>query len=319
MLLLQWLEDNGTRLGHDGPKGTYDIGLESHKSIFELLLDTIKEASEKFGTKIQWYIMTSKDNNNQTVEFFEKHNYFNYGKENITFFIQNELPMLDQNGKIFLDENMKIKKASDGHGGIFSRIKESKVLDDMKQKGIEWLFIGGVDNILSKMVDETLLGLTIDKNVLAAGKSVVKACPEEKVGVFCKKDGRPCVVEYIEISKEMSEEKNENGELKYGESHILCNMFNVKAIEKLIEDELPYHRQIKKAKYINENGELIIPEEPNCYKFESFLFDAFEKLDDIVVMRVKRENEFSPIKNKEGIDSPETARKLYYNFHNKGE
>lgn len=308
---------NGTRLGHTGPKGTYDIGLESHKSIFELLLDTIKEASKKYNVKILWYIMTSKENNEETVKFFEKNNYFNYGKENIIFFTQGELPMLNENGKILLSQKNSIKMASDGHGGIFHLINNNGIIRDMKSRNIKWLFISGVDNILVKTIDPTLLGLTIDKKVLAGAKSIVKRNPEEKVGVFCKKNGRPSVIEYIEIPKSLSEARNENGELKYGESHILCNLLSVNFIQKVVEEDMPYHVAHKKANYINENGELIIAEKPNAYKFEAFLFDAFDKLDDMVIMRVKREDEFAPIKNKEGEDSPETARELYINFKNK--
>lgn len=255
--------------------------------------------------------MTSNDNNKETVKFFEKNNYFGHGKENIKFFIQGELPMLNDDGKIFLDENGIIKKAADGHGGIFTVMQSSGIIDDMKSKGIEWVYIGGVDNIIAKMVDSVFVGVATDKKVLAAGKTLIKACPEEKVGVFCYKNGRPGVVEYTEITKEMAQEKNENGELKYGESHILCNLFNIKAIEKMCEENLPYHAAYKKANYMNENGEIIIPDKPNSYKFESFLFDGFEKFDDIAILRVKREEEFSPIKNREGIDSVETARKMY--------
>lgn len=259
--------------------------------------------------------MTSKENNNETVSFFEKNNYFNYGKENIIFFVQGELSMLDENGKMLLNEKGLIKKASDGHGGFFNLLMSNGILQDMKNRNIKWIFISGVDNILAKMVDPTLVGLAIDKNVLAAAKSVVKRNPEEKVGVFCKKNGKPSVVEYIKIPKQMSEEREKNGELKFGESHILCNLLNIEVIEKVAKEKMPYHVAHKKANYINEKGELVVPEKPNAYKFEAFLFDSFDKLDDMVIMRVKREEEFSPIKNKEGEDSPETAKKLYKNFH----
>lgn len=305
----------GTRLGHTGPKGTYDIGLDSHKSIFEILCDTLKQANNEYGVKTPWYIMTSRENNEATVKFFEENNYFDYGKENIRFFIQSEMPMLNEEGKIILEEKGKIKKASDGHGGIFSAMMRQQIISDMQKRNVKWVFINGVDNILAKMVDALLLGIAIDKKMLAAGKSVVKCCPEEKVGVFCKRNGRPSVVEYTEITKEMSEERDENGELLFGESHILCNLFNIQTIIKANTMKFPYHIAFKKANYINENGELIKPEKPNAYKFESFLFDVFGILDDMTILRVKREEEFAPIKNAEGADSPETARKLYLNFH----
>ena len=304
----------GTRLGHKGPKGTFDLGLDSHESLFALLCKYLKEQREKYGVIIPWYIMTSRENNKATVEFFEENNYFDYGKENIKFFRQNELPMVGTDGKILLDETGVIKEAADGHGGIFYAMIKNDIFKDMKEKGIEWIFTAGVDNPLAKMVDPVLMGYAIDEKVLAAGKSVVKANPQERVGVFCRKNGKPSVIEYTEISKEMAEMVDENGELVYGESHILCNLFNIDAVNK-IGSEIPYHSAFKKAKYLDENGNLVVPEEPNAYKFEAFIFDAFERLDDMAIMRVKREEEFAPVKNAKGVDSPETSLKLYKDFY----
>ena len=306
----------GTRLGHNGPKGTYDIGLESHKSLFELLLDYIKEQNEKYNVEIPWFIMTSKENNDATVKFFKDNKYFGYEK-NIFFFIQGQLPMIDTEGKILIGEDYLIKEAADGHGGVYESLVKSGMVDKMKQIGIEWVFIGGVDNCLVKMVDPVLMGIAIDKGVTAAGKSVVKANPHEKVGAFCKKNGKPSVVEYSEITDEMAEATDENGELLYGESHILCNLFNISAIERMGSEPLPYHSAFKKATYIDKDGNKIVPTSPNAYKFEAFLFDAFGEVDDMAILRVKREEEFAPVKNAEGVDSPETARELYNNFHKK--
>ena len=307
----------GTRLGHNGPKGTYEFDTENHKSIFEVLCENFKRAYEEYGVYVQWYLMTSVENNKDTVEFFENNNYFGYPKDKITFFIQGQMPMIDNDGKLIIDEKGQIKMASDGHGGIFKIVQENGIMEDMKSKGIEWIYMGGVDNVLSKLIDPLFVGVAIKENVLAAGKSVIKAYPEEKIGVFCTKNGKPSVVEYIELSKDMSEETNENGELKYGEGHILCNLFNIKAIDMTKEEKLPYHIQYKKCNYIDEKGNTIIATEPNAYKFESFLFDVFEKLDRMAILRVKREEEFAPIKNAEGLDSPATAIKLYKDYWNK--
>jgi len=306
----------GTRLGHNGPKGTYDIGLESHKSIFELLCDTLKLAKDRYGVYVPWYLMTSDENNDDTIKFFEDNNYFSYPKELIRFFIQDKMPMIDTNGKILLDENGMIKQAGAGHGAIFEAMRKNNIIEQMQNKGIEWIFIGGVDNILVKMVDPIFIGLSIEQNVMAAGKSAIKANPYEKVGVFCKRDNKPSVIEYSEISKELAEALDENGELLYGESHLLCNMFNIKILEKLSENKLPYHIAFKKASYMDENGKIVEPTEPNAYKFEEFIFDAFSYLPNMLIMRVKREEEFAPVKNAEGVDSPETARKLYKDFFN---
>lgn len=307
----------GTRLGHTGPKGTYDIGLDSHKSLFELLCDGLKEEGKKYGVTIPWFIMTSKENNDETIKFFERNKFFGYQKDkNLFFFKQGELPMVDTEGKILLDENGFIKEAANGHGGIYEALVKNNMTKKMRELGIEWLFIGGVDNCLVKMVDPVLMGIAIDKKVTVACKSVVKANPHEKVGVFCKKNGRPSVIEYIDITDEMAEQVDENGELLYGESHILCNLFSVDAVERMGETPLPYHSAFKKAKYLNSDGEIVVPESPNAYKFEAFLFDAFGVVDEMAILRVKREEEFAPVKNAEGVDSPKTARELYKKFYN---
>ena len=305
----------GTRLGHSGPKGTYDIGLASHKSIFEILTDTMKKESKKYGIDIPWYIMTSEENDAVTKSFFERHDYFGYNPKAISFFVQGKLPMVNTDGKILVGSDGKIKLASDGHGGVFQSLKKDGVLFDMKERGIEWVFIGGVDNVLVKPADPILIGLAISKGDLAAGKSLIKRDPYEKVGVFCKREGRPSVIEYSEISPEMSEARLENGELRYAESHILCNLFNMKAIESISGMKLPYHIAFKKAEYLDKDGVVVVPDKPNAYKFEAFLFDAFENLDDIAILRVKREEEFAPVKNAEGEDSPETAKAMYEAFH----
>ena len=307
----------GTRLGHSGPKGTFMLGIDPDKSLFQILCESLKLANEKYGVVVPWYIMTSKENNKETTEFFEKNNYFGYSKEKIKFFIQGGLPMIGTDGKVLLTEEGFIKQAADGHGGIFEAMFKGNVISDMKKNNIEWIFIGGVDNVLVKMVDPVLIGFAKDKNMLAAGKSLVKAGPKEKVGVFCKKDGKPSVIEYSEITDEMAEARDENGELVYGESHILCNLFNINCLEEIGRNKLPYHAAFKKASYRNENGEIVKPTEPNAYKFEAFIFDAFEKLDDMAILRVKREEEFAPVKNATGVDSPETARKLYNDFMNR--
>ena len=304
----------GTRLGHNGPKGSYDIGLDSHKSLFELLCDGLKEMGKKYEVEIPWFIMTSEENNEDTIEFFKKNKYFGYEK-NVHFFVQGQLPMVDTEGKILIGENGLIKEAADGHGGVYESLVKSKMIDKMKEIGVEWVFIGGVDNCLVRMVDPVLMGLAIYKNVTGAGKSVVKANPKEKVGVFCRKNGRPNVIEYSEITDEMAEATDAAGELLYGESHILCNLFNLEAIERMGSNPLPYHSAFKKATYIDKDGNKVVPDSPNAYKFEAFLFDAFGELDDMVILRVKREEEFAPVKNATGVDSPETARELYNNLH----
>ena len=308
----------GTRLGHPGPKGTFKLDVYGKgKYLFEILAENLKEANQKYGKIIPWYIMTSKENNDETIEFMEKHNYFGYDKNSVRFFAQSELPLLDVNGKLLIGKDMKIKEASDGNGGTYSSLRASGCLAEMKEKGIKWVFIGSVDNALLKMADTILLGMAIDKKVQIASKSVVKANPHERVGVFCKMNGHPKVIEYTELPEKMAQEVDDEGELKYGESHIMCNLYTIEAIEKISKETLIYHSAFKKNAYIDEEGKEVIPTEPNSYKFESFIFDAFELFDDIAILRGKREDDFAPVKNKDGVDSPKTAKELYEKFWNR--
>ena len=308
----------GTRLGHKGPKGTYKINtVNGEKYLFEVIVDSLNKAKNKYGVVIPWYVMTSEDNNDQTISFLEEHNYFGYNKEKIKFFKQGKVPMVKTDGNIVIDNNKLIKEASDGNGSIYKSLKKSGLLDSMKQDGIEWIFVGGVDNILLRIVDPIMVGLTINENNLIASKSVVKKNPKEKVGVFCKLDGVPKVIEYTELPESMAEEIDQNGQLQFGEVNILSHLFNIEALEKLADVELPYHTAFKKSDYIDENGTLIEVSEPNAYKFESYIFDGFSFFNDMSILRVSREEEFAPIKNKEGSDSPETAVSLYDEYNKK--
>lgn len=285
----------GTRLGFKGPKGTFklDIG-QNGKYIFEILTDHLKKSKKLYNIYPYWYIMTSQENNQQTIDFFEKHNYFGYDKNRVKFFKQGILPMLTQEGRLVI-ENNKIKTASDGNGGVYEALKKEKMLEDMKSKNVKWVYICGVDNIMVNPIDPIFIGLTIKHHMQIASKSVMKACPEEKVGVFCRRDGKPSIVEYIELSEKMRIECNKMGELVYGDANTLSHLLSIEAIEKVANEKLKYHLAIKN----------------NLYKFERFYFDAFSYLDDMLVMRIKREEEFAPIKNKEGVDSPETAKEIY--------
>ena len=305
----------GTRLGHPGPKGTFKLNVYGKgKYLFEILADNLQEANKKYGVVINWYIMTSKENNADTVEFLEKNNYFGYDKNKVIIFKQSELPLVDTEGKFLINKEYKIKEASDGNGGTYSSLRASGCLADMKEKGIKWVFIGSVDNALLKMIDVTLLGMAVKKGVQIASKSVAKANPQERVGVFCKMNNHPKVIEYTELPEKMAEEVDSDGELKFGESHIMCNLYTIDAIEKISKEPLIYHTAFKKNSYIDENGKEVIPTEPNSYKFESFIFDAFELFDDIAILRGKREDDFAPVKNKEGVDSPKTAKELYEKY-----
>ncbi len=301
----------GTRLGHDGPKGTFQIRIPEEISLFAIQCRRLKARSEECGKTIPWYIMTSEENDADTKRFFQENDYFGYPREDIVFFRQFMLPMLDAGGKLLLEEKYKIKEGADGHGGIFKAMLQRGVLQDLRRRGIEWIFTGGIDNVLVRLADPSFLGFLAENGYELGGKSILKRDAYEKAGVFCKKNRKPYVIEYTEISPELADCRGTSGEFVYGDAHILCNLFRIGVFEKMGGAGLPYHAAYKKAAHIGPDGNKIVPDRPNAYKFESFLFDAFAFYDDMGILRVDREREFAPIKNKTGEDSPETAQQLY--------
>ncbi|MBQ9267597.1 MAG: UTP--glucose-1-phosphate uridylyltransferase [Clostridia bacterium] len=307
----------GTRLGHTGPKGTFVVALDTPKSIFEILMDKLKEAYQKYGVYLHWYIMTSEANDCDTQNFFVKNNYFDYPKEYIHFFKQGELPLMNFEGKMLLENKGKVFKAADGNGGIFEALEKNNILEDMKEKNIQYLSIGNVDNILIRQIDALLLGMMAEGKYELASKSIVKKSPEEPVGVFCKINDRPSVIEYIDLDPEKAKMRDDNEELFFGEAFFGNTFMKRTLLEKIATAKLPIHTAKKKNSYLGENGEMVVASEPNTYKFEAFIFDAFKMADDMLILRTKREEEFAPIKNKEGADSPETARKLYMDYYAK--
>ena len=218
-------------------------------------------------------------------------------------------------GNLLLESKGKLLKAADGNGGVFNAL--AGVLGDMKSQGVQWVLITGVDNILVNLADELFIGLVDSEGKLNGVKSVAKNSPEEKVGVFCKRNGKPSVIEYTEMDEAMRYGKDENGELKYAEANIINHLINIQVLEKIQNEKLPIHKAVKKIPYIDKEGKMQNPPNPCLIKYEAFIFDYFDKVDDVTILRVKREKEFAPVKNKEGVDSPETAVELYNNLHSK--
>jgi len=305
----------GTRLGHDGPKGTYDIGLPSNKSLFQLQCERLINISKKAGNYIPWYIMTSIDNHDDTVLFFEENDYFGYPKDQIEFFSQGVLPCIDFDGKVFLSGKSSMNLAADGNGGCIVALKNTGMLENMKNRGVQWICLYGVDNVLVKVADPYFVGFTIESGIPAGTKVVAKKHAEEKVGVLCYKNNRPAIVEYTEFSEEKAQETDNDGTLVYDNSNILNHIFKLDFIEECLRLEMPLHPAYKKVEYTNDHGESVKVDQPNGIKFEYFIFDIFDGLTDMATMKVKREEEFAPVKNKDGADSPESARNMIFDNH----
>ena len=300
----------GTRLGSDAPKGMYDIGISKPVYIFQRLIENLMKVVEKAGNYIQLFVMTSEKNHDATVGFFKEHDYFGYDKDYIAFFKQDMAPAADFDGKVYMEAKDSIATSPNGNGGWFLSMKKSGLLELVDKRGIEWLNVFAVDNVLQSIADPVFAGAVLEGGYSVGSKVIRKVNPQEKVGVMCTEDGRPSIVEYIELTEDMLTQRDENGEYAYNFGVILNYLFKVDKLVNLLERKLPYHKSAKKIPYINEAGELVKPEEPNGYKYEQFILDMIQMLDSCLPFEVVRGKEFAPIKNKTGVDSVESAREL---------
>lgn len=303
----------GTRLGYKGPKGTFELDIKPKKSLFEILCDNLKRAKDTYNFTIPWYIMTSTYNDADTKKFFEEKNYFGYPKDMIFFFKQSELPLIDVSGNLILEELYKVKEASNGNGDVFDSMRKYNILNNMKEKQIEWVFFSGVDNVILNIVDPLFLGLTISHNKVIASKTLLKKNADDKDWIFARKNGKPAIINSCHLTDSMKKAKNKDDNYLYREINMLAHLFNISALDKVSSFSFPYHRAFKKNTFVNDEGMKQVPEIPNTFKFETFIFDAFSLFDDIELLRVEAEDEFAPIKDFNGIHNPEIAKELYEN------
>ena len=300
----------GTRLGSDGPKGKYNIGITKDVYIFERLIRNLLDVTDKAGCFVPLYIMTSDKNNDETIAFFEEKNYFGYPKDFVKFFKQEMAPSVDFDGKLYMESADSISLSPNGNGGWFYSMAVTGVLKDVKERGIEWLNIFAVDNVLQRIADPVFVGATLDSGRVSGAKVVRKADPNEKVGVLCLEDGRPSIVEYYEMTEEIINSREANGELSYNFGVILNYLFRVDKLEEIMNAKMPVHVVEKKIPYMDKEGNYIKPETPNGYKFELLVLDMIHLLDNCLSFEVVRDYEFAPIKNKTGVDSVESAQAL---------
>ncbi len=300
----------GSRLGFEGPKGAYEITPVKNKPLFQLHAEKLRAMQKRYDITIPWYIMTSKTNHEETIRFFKENDHFGYDRNALMFFSQDMIPAIDFEGSFFLEKPYKIFESPNGHGGSIKALWDSGAIDDMKERGIEYIFYFQVDNVLTKICDPVYLGYHIVHHSEMSNKVLRKAYPEEKMGVICKINGKIGVREYSDLSEEEMYAKNEDGSLKFWAGSIAIHIINVNFIERENEGgfQLPYHIAKKKIKHINEKGEEITPEKENGIKFETFVFDALPDAQKTFSLEVKRSEEFSALKNKKGADSPKTTR-----------
>lgn len=301
----------GTRLGSDSPKGMYNIGKTRDVYIFQRIFENVLDVVHQSGEFIPFFIMTSEKNNEETINFLEEKNYFGYDKKYVKFFIQDMAPCVDLKGKVLLEEKGRVATSPNGNGGWFNSLlnnKDAKAMLELHK--IKWLNVFAVDNVLQRIADPVFVGATLEGNYQIGAKVIKKADPYEKVGVMCNKNGKPSIVEYIDLTDKMANEVDKNGERVYNYGVILNYLFSIDLLYKIKDEKLPIHVVTKKVEHIDEKGNLIQPQEPNAHKFEMLCVDMIEFADNCLVYEVLREKEFAPIKNKTGVDSVETAQAL---------
>ncbi len=302
----------GTRLGWSGPKGTFPATPVTGKSLFQLIAEQIVFATQKYGVSIPWYIMTSKENDEATRSFLLDNNSFGLERTEIFLFTQGEVPAIDADGKMLLSTKSQISMNPDGHGGVIAALKQSGGLEEMAARGIAYLSYVQVDNPLAKAIDPVFLALHADGQQSSkeiTSKCVLKTDPDERVGVFCQVGGKTTIVEYSDMSQE-DKARQDNGTLVYRAGSIAIHMLSTSFIQR-IADELPWHIANKKVEFVStETGKSTVPPDPNAYKFERFVFDTLMFASNPLIVETSREEEFAPIKNADGNDSPTTSHRL---------
>jgi UDP-N-acetylglucosamine/UDP-N-acetylgalactosamine diphosphorylase len=313
----------GTRLGFDGPKGAYIGTAITGKPLFQCLAEWILAARQRYMRPVPWYIMTSPLNHEQTVGFFKNHGYFGLAEGDVMFFSQGVLPSLDMaTGRLMLANTWEVATNPDGHGGSLRALYASGAIEDMRRRGVEHISYVQIDNPLARVIDPVFLGLHAaakDSSAEMSSKMVVKTDPAEKVGLFCKGDGKTQVIEYSDMPAERVKERDggagsASGPLRYCAGSIAIHILGVDFVGRLNEGgrlNLPLHRAEKKVPYIDlDSGKPVQPAAPNAVKLEAFVFDALPLCRSSIVLETQREDEFAPIKNADGNDSPATCREI---------
>ena len=299
----------GTRLGSNAPKGAFNLGVNRPLYVFECLIRNLLNILKPIGAFVPLYIMTSEKNDAETRAFLAEHAYFGYPEEYVTFFVQDMAPATDFGGKLLLESAGRLALSPNGNGGWFSSLLRAGHVARMRERGVKWLNVFAVDNVLQRIADPVFLGATVKAGVPCGAKTVKKRNPEERVGVLCKRGGLPDVIEYYELDEATANLRDKAGNLLYADGVILNYLFLVSRLEEIAAAKIPVHRVKKKVPYFD-GTRTVTPASENAYKYETLILDMIRLTGDCLSFEVEREREFAPIKNATGADSVETARAL---------
>jgi UDP-N-acetylglucosamine/UDP-N-acetylgalactosamine diphosphorylase len=300
----------GTRLGYDGPKGTFPVTPLKRKSLFQVFAEKITAVGRRHGRPLHWFIMTSHANHARTEAFFAEHRFFGLDRARVHFFRQGRMPAVDFTGRILLESPGGIALSPDGHGGSLRALHRSGALDLMQGEGIDTISYFQVDNPLVRCIDPAFIGWHLVRGAEMSAKMIPKAYPEEKLGHFCLQHGRLVVIEYSDLPLAVQREVDlPTGRLRYVAGSIAIHILDREFVRRMAGGgALPFHRADKKIATIDAAGRPVKPAAPNGAKFEIFVFDALPFARNALVSETRRADDFSPVKNAEGVDSPRTAR-----------
>lgn len=298
----------GSRLGYNGPKGCYPVGPLSDESLFFFHARKILAMSQTWGAPIPFYIMTSEENDAQTRSFFAENNFFGLNPKDVFFFTQSMWPALTAEGQIILDQPHHLFRSPDGHGGTLLALEKSGGLQDMINRGITSVFYFQVDNPLVEIADPAFIGYHKQNLADISVKVCAKRDPDEGLGVVVERNGKTEIVEYTEFTPEQKNERLENGELRYRYGSVAIHVFSVDFLKREAQAGLPIHVAFKKVPSVDANGQTVKPSQPNAFKFEKFIFDSLADAKTCVCLAFDRADEFAPVKNAEGNDSPASCQ-----------
>ena len=298
----------GSRLGFDGPKGCYPIGPVSGEPLFFFHARKILALREKYGAPVPFYVMTSETNDADTRAFFREHGFFGLPEEDVFFFTQGMWPALTPEGRIILDRPDHVFFGPDGHGGMLAALERSGALADMQRRGLASVFYFQVDNPMVEIADPAFIGFHVGAGSDLSVKVCEKRDPQEGLGVVVERGGRTEIVEYTEFTDEQKNERLPDGSLRYRYGSVAIHVFSVPFLVREARAGLPIHVAHKKVPFVDEAGATVKPSAPNAYKFEKFIFDSLADARVCACLAFDRTEEFSPVKNAEGSDSPATCR-----------